>query len=166
MLKGKTALVTGSTSGIGFGIAKPLAPPVAHIVLKRFGHGDTAPPALLAAGPARAASCCTTTRGRSVGTSRAASMAAARMSTRRPRRMQKSAPISATASASFSRVAMAAAPNPENIGRTMQPTRASARNAIATSGAIGRETPTASPGLRPSDSIPQAPRLTCVGNSA
>ena len=33
MLKGKTALVTGSTSGIGLGIAKALASQGAHIVL-------------------------------------------------------------------------------------------------------------------------------------
>ena len=33
MLKGKTALVTGSTSGIGLGIAKALARQGANIVL-------------------------------------------------------------------------------------------------------------------------------------
>ncbi len=37
MLKGKTALVTGSTSGIGLGIAKALARQGAHIVLNGFG---------------------------------------------------------------------------------------------------------------------------------
>ncbi|HET6827076.1 MAG TPA: SDR family NAD(P)-dependent oxidoreductase, partial [Ramlibacter sp.] len=42
MLKGKTALVTGSTSGIGLGIAKALARQGANIVLN--GFGDTAAP--------------------------------------------------------------------------------------------------------------------------
>jgi len=37
MLQGKTALVTGSTSGIGLGIAKALAKQGAHIVLNGFG---------------------------------------------------------------------------------------------------------------------------------
>ncbi|MDZ4358994.1 MAG: SDR family NAD(P)-dependent oxidoreductase, partial [Variovorax sp.] len=37
MLKGKTALVTGSTSGIGFAIAQALAQQGAHIVLNGFG---------------------------------------------------------------------------------------------------------------------------------
>jgi 3-hydroxybutyrate dehydrogenase len=42
MLKGKTALVTGSTSGIGLGIAKALAQQGANIVLN--GFGDVAGP--------------------------------------------------------------------------------------------------------------------------
>ena len=37
MLKGKTALITGSTSGIGLGIAKSLAAHGANIVLNGFG---------------------------------------------------------------------------------------------------------------------------------
>ncbi len=37
MLKGKTALVTGSTSGIGLGIAKQLAKQGANIVMNGFG---------------------------------------------------------------------------------------------------------------------------------
>jgi 3-hydroxybutyrate dehydrogenase len=41
MLKGKTALVTGSTSGIGLGIAKALAQQGANIVLNGFGDADT-----------------------------------------------------------------------------------------------------------------------------
>ena len=40
MLKGKTALVTGSTSGIGLGIAKALAQQGANIVLNGFGDAD------------------------------------------------------------------------------------------------------------------------------
>jgi 3-hydroxybutyrate dehydrogenase len=37
MLRGKTALITGSTSGIGFGIAKALAGEGANVVLNGFG---------------------------------------------------------------------------------------------------------------------------------
>ena len=40
MLKGKTALVTGSTSGIGLGIAKALAQQGANVVLNGFGDVD------------------------------------------------------------------------------------------------------------------------------
>ncbi len=40
MLKGKTALVTGSTSGIGLGIAKALAEQGANIILNGFGDVD------------------------------------------------------------------------------------------------------------------------------
>lgn len=42
MLKGKTALVTGSTSGIGLGLAKALAAQGANIILN--GFGDVAGP--------------------------------------------------------------------------------------------------------------------------
>jgi 3-hydroxybutyrate dehydrogenase len=42
MLTGKTALVTGSTSGIGLGIAKALAQHGANIVLNGFGDVDAA----------------------------------------------------------------------------------------------------------------------------
>ena len=37
MLKGKTAIVTGSTSGIGLGLAKALAAQGANIVMNGFG---------------------------------------------------------------------------------------------------------------------------------
>lgn len=52
MLKGKTALVTGSTSGIGLGIAEKLAAQGANVILN--GFGDTAAPqaAVSAAGQA------------------------------------------------------------------------------------------------------------------
>ena len=40
-LNGKTALVTGSTSGFGLGIAKALASQGANIVLNGFGDVDT-----------------------------------------------------------------------------------------------------------------------------
>jgi 3-hydroxybutyrate dehydrogenase len=42
MLKGKTALVTGSTSGIGLGVAKSLARQGASIVLNGFGDVEAA----------------------------------------------------------------------------------------------------------------------------
>ena len=42
MLKGKTALVTGSTSGIGLGLAKALAAQGANIVMNGFGEVDAA----------------------------------------------------------------------------------------------------------------------------
>jgi 3-hydroxybutyrate dehydrogenase len=41
MLSGKTALVTGSTSGIGLGIAKALADQGANILLNGFGDSET-----------------------------------------------------------------------------------------------------------------------------
>lgn len=48
MLQGKTAIVTGSTSGIGLGIAKALAAQGANIVLNGFGDYET-PKASIAA---------------------------------------------------------------------------------------------------------------------
>src|SRR5690349_16245411 len=41
MLKGKTALVTGSTSGIGLGVALSLARQGANVVLNGFGDSAT-----------------------------------------------------------------------------------------------------------------------------
>ena len=55
MLKGKTALVTGSTSGIGVGIAKALARQGANIVLNGFGDVDAPRAEVLAAGEAAGA---------------------------------------------------------------------------------------------------------------
>ncbi|RGE40478.1 3-hydroxybutyrate dehydrogenase [Comamonas testosteroni] len=52
MLKGKTALVTGSTSGIGLGIATALARQGAHIVLNGFGDVEAPRAQVLEAGKA------------------------------------------------------------------------------------------------------------------
>ncbi len=50
MLKGKTALVTGSTSGIGLGIAQQLAAQGANIILNGFGDAEPAKAAITKAG--------------------------------------------------------------------------------------------------------------------
>ncbi|MDE1555692.1 MULTISPECIES: 3-hydroxybutyrate dehydrogenase [Comamonas] len=52
MLKGKTALVTGSTSGIGLGIAQALAAQGANVLLNGFGDTQGAQAQVAAAGQA------------------------------------------------------------------------------------------------------------------
>ena len=39
-LEGKTALITGSTSGIGLGYARALAAQGAHVMINGFGDAD------------------------------------------------------------------------------------------------------------------------------
>ena len=53
MLKGKNALVTGSTSGIGLGIAKALAAQGANVMLNGFGDADGPKREVTAAGAPR-----------------------------------------------------------------------------------------------------------------
>ena len=50
MLKGKTALVTGSTSSIGLGIAKALAAQGANMVINGFGDIETPKAEIAASG--------------------------------------------------------------------------------------------------------------------
>ncbi len=52
MLKGKTALVTGSTSGIGLGVAECLAAQGANVVLNGFGDAEGPKAQVAAAGKA------------------------------------------------------------------------------------------------------------------
>ena len=52
MLEGKTALITGSTSGIGLGIAKALAMQGANIVMNGFGDVEAPKAEILTAGKA------------------------------------------------------------------------------------------------------------------
>ncbi len=52
MLNGKTALVTGSTSGIGLGIAEKLAAQGAHVILNGFGDAEGPKAQVAAAGQA------------------------------------------------------------------------------------------------------------------
>lgn len=54
MLNGKTALVTGSTSGIGLGVAKALAAQGAHVMLNGFGDIEAAQAEVAAAATAGA----------------------------------------------------------------------------------------------------------------
>jgi 3-hydroxybutyrate dehydrogenase len=53
MLEGKTALVTGSTSGIGLGMAMALAQRGANVVLNGFGDVDAAKAQVAAQGPGK-----------------------------------------------------------------------------------------------------------------
>lgn len=53
MLEGKTALVTGSTSGIGLGIAKALAAEGANVVMNGFGEVEGPKAEIAAAGKMR-----------------------------------------------------------------------------------------------------------------
>ncbi len=107
----------------------------------------------------------TTTRSTD-GAVRSASSAISFIATTWPRRSEPSAVISAVAPASASRAAIAWAAKPEKIGTCTAPRCASACEAIATSGAIGRNVPTTSPSPIPSAARPSASRYTSRESSA
>ncbi len=83
-----------------------------------------------------------------------------------PRRSDASAVITTFASESWSRAATAWAAKPEKIGIWIAPRCATAFEAIAASGAIGRYVATTSPGPTPSEARPSASRVTSRESAA
>ncbi len=125
-------------------------------------HHESRPAVIPQSTPARRqTSTCST-----LGASASASSSTSFIGTRFPRRYDASAVSTSFASASASRADTAGPAKPEKIGTWIAPMCAQACEAIAASGDIGRNVPTASPSRIPSLRRACASRLTSCDSSA